>query len=556
MGCAKDRVRPPIPLLRRLAIELLILPLLACSSGDVGEQTAESGGSGDRIRGRVTNGDGQPVAGAIVTARSTTRPISVSRLSDSTGIFRLDGLSPGAYELAATHPLQGRHGGQVVESELAQEIELELAGHADPWTAVPASAFLGLLPDGETKRRFILDCTGCHTLDDRVVRSSRDSAARVPGLKSGEEWSEWIRQMIAFAGAGSSFPIMSPSRDAEATADWLTASLGDALPSRPTFEARPLPTGPVRITEFKLPTLAELPHDLLVTADGRVLVTGMLTHRMVLLNPDSGRFDLFEIPVPSANPRALELDPGGAWWVLLGAPQRIARYEPDEERWESWEIGMYPHSIGRTADGRLWFNGHFTVRPELLGSLDPTTGRVTTYEVPTPAMPDGGSTIPYELRIGPDGTVWMSQLRGNRIVRFDPSTETFRTWELPTPYSGPRRFDLDSSGAVWIPEYAANRLARFDPATETFDEFELPIPDALPYVVRVDGRRDRVWIGTAAADALLRFDPAGQRFTVYPLPTRSALIRHIDIDSTTGDVWAAYGPFPPREPKLVRLQVR
>jgi len=240
--------------------------------------------------------------------------------------------------------------------------------------------------------------------------------------------------------------------------------------------------------------------------------------------------------------------------VLLGSPQRLARFTPATGAWTTWALGMYPHSLGRDGTGRVWFNGHFTKNPELLGSVDPATGTVSTVPVPTPPMPDGGSTIPYELRVAPDGAVWVSQLAGNRLVRFTPATGRFTFHTLPTPHAGPRCFDFDAEGNVWIPEYAANKLARFDPRSERFKEFEFPLSDALPYVVRVDRARGVVWIATAAADAVARFDPRSGRFTVFPLPTRGALIRHLDIDARTGAVWGAYSPAPARAPRIVRIE--
>ncbi len=214
---------------------------------------------------------------------------------------------------------------------------------------------------------------------------------------------------------------------------------------------------------------------------------------------------------------------------------------------------MYPHEAAIDGRGRIWFNGHFTKTPELLGYVDPASCEVRIFEVPVPPMPDGGSTIPYGLRAAPDGTIWMTELVGGRLVRFDPETEAFDLYPLPTPYSGPRRLDIAPDGTVWIPEFATNRLARFDPETETFTEYELPVSDALPYVARV-APNGSVWVGTAGADLVARFDPALETFTLVPLPTPGSLIRHLDIDMRTGEVWGVTGDFPPRSPRVFRIR--
>jgi hypothetical protein len=214
---------------------------------------------------------------------------------------------------------------------------------------------------------------------------------------------------------------------------------------------------------------------------------------------------------------------------------------------------MYPHDVVLDDRGRAWFNGHFTVNPELLGYVHTGTGEVRTFEVPVTPMPDGGSTIPYGMRVDAGGIVWMTELRGNRLVRFDPATEVFTLYDMPTTVSGPRRPAVAPDGAIWIPEFAAGRLARFDPSTETFQEWALPIPDALPYIARVDPSDGSVWVATAGADAVLRFQPATETWNVHRLPSRRVLVRHMEPDPA-GGMWLAYGNSPSVDPKVALIR--
>lgn len=174
------------------------------------------------------------------------------------------------------------------------------------------------------------------------------------------------------------------------------------------------------------------------------------------------------------------------------------------------EPGDLPHDIAIERSGTVRFNGHFTHAPELIGSVEAASGKVTTSEVPShPTLGRGpGGPMPYEIRVGPAGRLWGSELIGNRIFAYAPKTGRFEVYDLPIPYSGPRRFDLDAKGIVWIPAYSANLLLRFDPESRRFTEIPLPLRDAVPYIVRADPRSGALWIGTSAADALLRYDPA------------------------------------------------
>jgi virginiamycin B lyase len=419
-----------------------------------------------------------------------------------------------------------------------------IPGHAQSSTdGVPrSSTWLTRLPDGETKRKFILDCTGCHQFDEKI--------ARVNGRPRTEtQWVEAITRMLGFAGARTGFPVIAVDRDAKATAAWLTRHLGPGK-----MEDQPFPaTGRADITEYLIPDPKDLPHDLVVEPSGTVLITGMFTHRLYRLDPASGRFSEISIPVPSANPRAIELDSQGRPWVVLGQPHKLATMGVDSQ-WRTFDVGMYPHSLAIGA-GKVWFNGHFTHAPELIGSVDVATGKVVTHEVPPhPVLHAGpGGPIPYEIRTGPDGRIWGSELQGNRIFGFTPSSGKFEAFQLPTRHSGPRRFDVDAKGIVWIPAYAANLLVQFDPATRRFREIQLPVRDAVPYIVRAEPGSGALWIGTAAADALLRYDPVSARFDIYPLPSRGALIRHLAMDPRSGAVWAAYGAVPGIPARIARV---
>lgn len=408
----------------------------------------------------------------------------------------------------------------------------------------PSSAWLSQLPDGETKRKFILDCTGCHQFDERIARS----AGRP---RTEKEWSEAVTRMLGYAGARTSFPVISIDRDPQGTASWLAKHLGAGPVQQPKLERQ----GRARITEFLMPEPADLPHDIAIERSGTVLVTGMFTHRLYRIDPASGRTTEITIPVDKANPRAIELDSLGQAWAVLGTPRKLAMMTSDSQ-WRTFDVGVYAHSLAIDRAGKVWFNGHFTHSPELIGSVDAASGKVVTYEVPAhPTLGRGpGGPIPYEIRVGPDGRVWGSELIGNRIFAFTPSSGAFEAFLLPLPHSGPRRFDVDAKGIVWIPAYSANRLLRFDPASREFSEIPLPFPNAIPYIIRADQRSGALWIGTAAADALLRYVPANGQFEAYPLPSRGALIRHLAVDPHSDAVWVAYGASPGIPARVARVQ--
>ncbi len=402
-----------------------------------------------------------------------------------------------------------------------------------PDTLPTSARWLNLLPDGETKRRFMLDCTGCHQFDARMTRP-----AGKPRTES--EWRTAVARMLGYAGPTTGFPVISAAQVPAATARWLAVSLGERAPVAAPAAPREV-SG--EVTEYLLPGPQDLPHDVAVDSAGQVVVTGMFTHAMYVLDSTSGTFSTVPISVESANPRALEIDRSGRWWAVLGNPGLVARY--DGTSWVTFEVGMYAHSIALDSTGSAWVNGHFTRDPEVIAQIRPD-GSVRRVELPLhPELGKApGGPIPYEIRAAPNGTIWMSELQGNRLISLDPATGKSAAYDLPTPFSGPRRFDIDREGVLWIPAYSAGSLVRFDPGTGAFREYPLPMRDALPYVARIDHGTGTVWIGTGAADALVAFTPATGEFRVAPLPSRGALVRHLSIDPRNHDVWLAYGESP------------
>lgn len=406
---------------------------------------------------------------------------------------------------------------------------------------LPAAAYLTALPDGEVARQFIIDCTGCHTFHAGIAYPG--GAAR-----GQESWHTAIGSMLARFGAGTGFPVIGPGRDAQATARWLATSLPPREAIHWHWPAEL--AGRAEVREYTMPAASDLPHDVAI-GDGEIIVTGMFTGRLYRLDSESGAIETEATPRP--NPRAVEIAPDGSWWVVLGGPRALARRSPAGD-WTVYELGYYAHSVALAPDGGVWANGHFTHEPELISRVDPASGVRTDHEVP--AHPTFTSTpVPYEIRVGPDGAVWMTELQGNRLVRYTPASDAFDTWAMPTSASGPRRHDVSPDGTVWIPEYGANKLARFDPDTETFEEYTLPLPATAPYIARWDTRRGVVWVGTGMADAVFRFDPVTETWRYYRLPTPDALVRHLAIDPATGDVWLAPGSSPGTTPaRVVRLR--
>lgn len=219
-------------------------------------------------------------------------------------------------------------------------------------TSLRSSDWLARLPDGEEKRRFILDCTGCHQFDGRIT---------LPGgrPRTQAEWTAAVQRMLGYAGATTGFPVISSYRDPERTAAWLATNLAkpasSASASSPSGGSVPAAEGRGEVTEFPMPEPTELPRDLQVDGEGRVVITGMFTHRMYSLDPASGRMDEFEIPEEKANPRAVEIAPNGVagrWSGTSRSTAGVVTCGPRTARRRAFRRASPAYALGRPASAQ------------------------------------------------------------------------------------------------------------------------------------------------------------------------------------------------------------
>lgn len=555
---------------------------------------------------------GQPVAGATVSIGYGDPRYTVSVFSDEAGRYRAPALPA-----AEAYVVRVRHAGHRdlrVEVEAAgtgapaaRELDFALEPETDPAALVaqlPSNRWYDLvleqLPDPDEREQLVRQCTFCHQQGSPATRLTR----------SEEEWDK-VLSLMARMGA-----VLDPKLRAKLPGLFNAAyEPSHAVPAlldrlqEPGFAPVPVPA--VRsavIEEWELGSRSAMQHDVVLHPDGRLYSVDMMHDRLYRLDPrqPGGTRASFDLPreglplggvfgtkggaplPPNADahvgPHSIQVAPDGALWITLALGNRLARFDPESERWtiHAQPAGFYPHTLRFDAHGRIWYT---LAASNHLGRFDPATGEFRTLRLPAPSFGQAlalrmlpallwigrhvelsglaersGFTlpVPYGVDIGPDGSVWFSQLNAHRIGRVDP--ESFEIEMIDTPFSGPRRLRFDSKGGLWIPGFSSGVISRFDPATRDFRSWELPIAPRgteTPYALFVDRRTDTVWICGTNSDTLIRFEPEAERFTIYPLPTRVTYTREVAFDAQ-GRVWTSNSNGPTWQieggvPKVVRI---
>jgi virginiamycin B lyase len=111
-----------------------------------------------------------------------------------------------------------------------------------------------------------------------------------------------------------------------------------------------------------------------------------------------------------------------------------------------------PRRLAITPDDVVWYTDYAR---GYLGRYDPKTGAVKEF-----ASPGGRQSLPYGIAaIG--NTVWYSEsgVRPNTLVRFDPATEKFQTWIIPSGGGVVRNMMRTADGNLVMACSGVNKVA-------------------------------------------------------------------------------------------------
>lgn len=226
-----------------------------------------------------------------------------------------------------------------------------------------------------------------------------------------------------------------------------------------------------------------------------------------------------------------------------------------------------PHDVAMSADGMIWYSdfGH-----QFVGELDPATGKVTDYVIPTlkPEEPKGS----LDLEFDPQGNIWLAMMYQAGITKFDPKTGQSVAYPFPEAWQSttanasmvsPQHSNVD--GKVWtnnqemhasyrldvetghyenlgaskdaagkqvsgygmptdlennlyLLEFGGSIIGRRDAKTGQVTIWQTPMPHSRPRRGKVDAN-DVLWFAEYGANGIGRFDPNTAKIKEWLLPT-------------------------------------
>ena len=231
---------------------------------------------------------------------------------------------------------------------------------------------------------------------------------------------------------------------------------------------RPLPAGEAKaIVETACTTCHALS---LITGAGHTPVDWkLLVERMVSAGADVPKnqmamvTDYLAKSFPEGNvPKA----------VIIPGPVKVSFKE-----WLLPTVGSRPHDPLATRDGYIWYTGQYA---NVLGRIDPKTGKIQEFRPPTPR------SGPHGLVEDKDGHIWFTANSKGYIGELDPKTEKFSEYKLPADARDPHTPLFDQKGILWFTVQNSQKVGRLNPATGEVKVVDSPTKPSNPYGMVVD----------------------------------------------------------------------
>ncbi|MFI5022299.1 MAG: cytochrome C [Alphaproteobacteria bacterium] len=221
----------------------------------------------------------------------------------------------------------------------------------------------------------------------------------------------------------------------------------------------------------------------------------------------------WQVPTPGSRPHDPLAASDGSLWYTGQMANVLGRLDPKTGRFKEYPLTTPhsgPHGLVEDKDGNIWYTGNTGA---LIGKLDPKTGAVSEYKMPDPEVHD-----PHTLIFDQSGILWFTAQNSNRVGRLDPKSGEIKLLTPPTPKARPYGMAVNSKGTVFFVEFGANKVGSVDPKTLEIREYPLPDVAARPRRIAITSD-DIVWYSDFARGYLGRLDPASGKVTEWPSPS-------------------------------------
>ena len=209
------------------------------------------------------------------------------------------------------------------------------------------------------------------------------------------------------------------------------------------------------VTEYFMPNpAARDPHTPIFDKTGMLWFTVQGGNMVGRLNPQTGDLRLVTSPTPKSRPYGMVVSSKNIPFFVEFGTNKFASIDPNSMAIREYVLPnreSRPRRVAITSDDVIWYSDYSR---GYLGRYDPASGKATEW-----ASPGGPKSQPYGIT-AINEVIWYSEagVNPNTVVRFDPKTEKFQTWKIPSGGGVVRNVDVTKDGNIAIACSGVNRI--------------------------------------------------------------------------------------------------
>jgi virginiamycin B lyase len=187
---------------------------------------------------------------------------------------------------------------------------------------------------------------------------------------------------------------------------------------------------------------------------------------VVSAQAQAGQITEFKVTQGGIDGGQLARGSDGDLYFGTGDPATIGRITPSGQVTQFADPDTTQTNVYLTAtgpDGNIWFADAGSLTQGELGRITPA-GQITMFSIP---MFDGLRTVLAGLTAGPDGNLWFTAnaftartLTASLVGQVNPATGAITEFPIPSGASDPGPITTGSDGNLWFPETNLPGVAR------------------------------------------------------------------------------------------------
>jgi virginiamycin B lyase len=221
------------------------------------------------------------------------------------------------------------------------------------------------------------------------------------------------------------------------------------------------------------------PHTIALSKEGNLWLSGGSSGEVWSFDVETNKFAAHKFTLPTDYPEQSM----ARWGNTPGQPMPA--------------VSQTSYDIKEDSNGKLWFTLYDM---GILASLDPATGQTKLYNPPgTPSIKG--------VAVDAQNNVWFANYHGFKLGKLDAKTGAIKQYQPPTQYAMPYSVLWDQkTGYIWLSDMNGNNITRFDPKTEQFVEYLIPTHGAGLKFMATDAQ-GRLWFTEVVGAKIGVVDP-------------------------------------------------